>query len=98
VLAAAALVGVHARCCTPTSSAVRHVSSLLREDAGAAGCGAVVSFSWGVAEWARGRVKETNNDVSQARLFRIKAGQGVAHCNPAAANMEQSGILPRKLG
>jgi hypothetical protein len=52
-------------------------------------------FSWGVAEWACGRVKETNMDVSQARLFRTKAGQGVAHCNPAAANMEQYARLPR---
>lgn len=39
--------------------------------------------------------KRTNKTVSQARLFRIKAGQGVAHCKPAAANMEQYAKLPR---
>jgi hypothetical protein len=33
--------------------------------------------------------KKDKQRVSQARLFRIKTDQGVAHCDRAAANMEQ---------
>jgi hypothetical protein len=47
-------------------------------------------FSWGVAEWAGGRVKETNMDVSQARLFRprrARVSHTVTRPQPIWSNM-----------